>query len=118
MLAHRGDRNGTDWHAPTLLGVNLMAIPADDGAARLMAVATARTDRESFEEFYATHRASIGRALSVTLRDDHLASEALDEAMVRAYQRWGEVRQLASPTGRAQLEPVDSATVNALRFDS
>lgn len=57
------------------------------------------SDRASFEAFYAEHRSSIGRALAVTLRDDHLASEALDEAMVRAFQRWGEVRRLESPSG-------------------
>ena len=57
------------------------------------------SDRASFEVFYAEHRGSIGRALVVTLRDDHLASEALDEAMLRAYQRWAEVRRLESPSG-------------------
>lgn len=57
------------------------------------------SDRASFEVFYAEHRGSIGRALAVTLRDDQLASEALDEAMVRAFQRWAEVRRLESPSG-------------------
>ncbi len=57
------------------------------------------SDRASFEAFYAEHRGSIGRALAVTLRDDHLASEALDEAMVRAFQRWAEVRRFESPSG-------------------
>ena len=57
------------------------------------------SDRASFEAFYSEHRGSIGRALAVTLRDDHLASDALDEAMVRAYQRWSEIRRLESPSG-------------------
>ena len=57
------------------------------------------SDRASFEVFYSEHRGSVGRALAVTLRDDHLASEALDEAMVRAYQRWAEIRLLESPAG-------------------
>lgn len=57
------------------------------------------SERVNFEVFYSEHRASIGRALAVTLRDDHLASEALDEAMLRAYQRWSAVRDLASPAG-------------------
>ncbi|MBI5090136.1 MAG: RNA polymerase sigma factor [Actinobacteria bacterium] len=53
----------------------------------------------SFEDFYRTERSSIGRALAVTLRDPVLASEAIDEAMARAYQHWGRVAQLDNPGG-------------------
>ena len=53
----------------------------------------------SFADFYATHHDSVARALSVTLGDDHLATEAVDEAMARAYQRWDDVRDLESPGG-------------------
>ncbi len=66
---------------------------------RLAEVRSSSSDQVSFEAFYMEHRSSIGRALAVTLRDDHLASEALDEAMLRAYQRWSEICRLESPAG-------------------
>lgn len=53
----------------------------------------------SFEEFYARHRDEIGRALAITLRDDELAADALDEAMARAYQRWEQVGLFSNPAG-------------------
>ena len=52
-----------------------------------------------FEEFYREQRAPIGRALALTLRDTQLASEAVDEAMARAYQRWNRVQALDNPGG-------------------
>ncbi len=53
----------------------------------------------SFEDFYASNRTSVGRALALTLRDDDLARDAVDEAMARAYQRWAHVSQLDNPGG-------------------
>ena len=53
----------------------------------------------SFEEFYRDQRAPIARALALTLRDTQLASEAVDEAMARAYQRWSRVQALDNPGG-------------------
>jgi RNA polymerase sigma factor (sigma-70 family) len=53
----------------------------------------------SFADFYSVNHASVARALSATLGDDHLATEAVDEAMARAYQRWDHVRGLESPGG-------------------
>ena len=53
----------------------------------------------AFDDFYQAHRTSIGRALAMTLRDADLASEAVDEAMARAYQRWHHVRTLDNPGG-------------------
>jgi RNA polymerase sigma-70 factor (ECF subfamily) len=52
-----------------------------------------------FEEFYREQRAPIGRALALTLRDTQLASDAVDEAMARAFQRWSRVQALDSPGG-------------------
>jgi RNA polymerase sigma-70 factor (ECF subfamily) len=52
-----------------------------------------------FEEFYRDQRAPIGRALAMTLGDTQLASEAVDEAMARAYQRWDRVQALDNPGG-------------------
>jgi RNA polymerase sigma-70 factor (ECF subfamily) len=69
--------------------------PEHDGADR-SAVALVE---QSFEWFYAQHRNAIGRALAITLRDDTLAADALDEAMTRAYQRWQEVSTTDNPAG-------------------
>ena len=53
----------------------------------------------SFEDFYRSNRTPIARALAMTLRDTELASDAADEAMARAYQRWAHVSQLDNPGG-------------------
>ena len=68
---------------------------ADDA----IVVEDVRTRFASFEDFYLSSRASVGRALALTLRDDDLAREAIDEAMARAYQRWSHVGQLDNPGG-------------------
>ena len=61
-------------------------------------VVVADPDRR-FDDFYATARPSIARALSLTLGDVDLAVEATDEAMARAYERWGLVCRLDRPEG-------------------
>ena len=75
--------------------------PAEQLAVELVEVEQARTVQAfiSFEEFYREQRAPIGRALALTLRDTQLASEAVDEAMARAYQRWSRVQALDNPGG-------------------
>ncbi|MGB0112332.1 MAG: sigma factor-like helix-turn-helix DNA-binding protein [Ilumatobacteraceae bacterium] len=52
-----------------------------------------------FDEFYGPTRQSVGRALAVTLRDVDLATDSVDEALVRAYQRWEQVGRLDNPAG-------------------
>ncbi len=54
---------------------------------------------EGFEAFYTRSRGTIGRALAITLRDEALAADALDEAMARAFQRWDQVSRYANPSG-------------------
>lgn len=54
---------------------------------------------QSFESFYAGHRDSIAVALSFALNDRDLGFEAADEAMVRAYKRWGEVSGYSNREG-------------------
>ncbi|MEQ1874333.1 MAG: sigma factor-like helix-turn-helix DNA-binding protein [Ilumatobacteraceae bacterium] len=54
---------------------------------------------QTFEAFWTAHRASLSRALALTLGDSHFAAEAIDEAMARAFQRWSQVGQLDSPSG-------------------
>ena len=73
----------------------------DPVAIEFIAVHSADTTREilPFEAFYTEQRAAIGRALALTLRNTQLASEAVDEAMARAYQRWNRVQALENPGG-------------------
>jgi RNA polymerase sigma-70 factor (ECF subfamily) len=52
-----------------------------------------------FDEFYASARPSIARALALALGDVDLATEATDEAMARAYERWATVSRLERPEG-------------------
>ena len=53
----------------------------------------------TFDDFYASARPDIARALSLTLGDVDLALEATDEAMARAYERWPMVSRLDRPEG-------------------
>lgn len=53
----------------------------------------------SFEDFYRGARPQVARALALTLRDTHLAVEAVDEAMTRAYARWERVAAFDNPAG-------------------
>jgi RNA polymerase sigma-70 factor (ECF subfamily) len=74
---------------------------ADESVLDFVAVQSTDTVRAilPFEVFYREQRGPIGRALAMTLRDAALASEAVDEAMARAYQRWSRVQTLDNPSG-------------------
>jgi DNA-directed RNA polymerase specialized sigma24 family protein len=54
---------------------------------------------DSFEVFYAASVDRVYRALAVTLGDPHLAREAADEAMARAFVRWPQVAGFDNPGG-------------------
>lgn len=76
----------------------------DDGDARwdrdtVMDIEPAAVKPVEFAAFYRQVRPSVGRALAVTLRDADLAADAVDEALVRAYQRWDQVSVLDNPAG-------------------
>lgn len=57
------------------------------------------TDTLDFEGFYSRERVPLYRALALTIGDSDLAAEAVDEAMVRAYQRWRRVCVYDNPAG-------------------
>jgi DNA-directed RNA polymerase specialized sigma24 family protein len=61
--------------------------------------ATVRPPRLEFEDFYRDAYVAIARALTATLSDLDLATEATDEAMVRAYVRWEKIRDYDNPGG-------------------
>jgi len=52
-----------------------------------------------FTAFYTTERSGIAKALTLTLGDRDLAAEATDEAMARAFQRWGHVQAMDNAVG-------------------
>jgi RNA polymerase sigma-70 factor (ECF subfamily) len=72
------------------------------------------TDRtagvEPFEAFYRAQVDRVYRALAVTLGDPHLAREAIDETMARAYAHWRRVRGLDNPGGWAYRVGLNWAT--------
>lgn len=55
------------------------------------------TVKHEFEGVYARHRHELVRALSITLQDDALAAEAVDEAFTRALHRWQLVGDFDNP---------------------
>ncbi|MEM7342104.1 MAG: sigma-70 family RNA polymerase sigma factor [Actinomycetota bacterium] len=65
--------------------------PAGRGRSRL--------GPSNFDTFYEAHRDEVGMALGFTLGDQALGEEAVDEAMIRAYQRWDSVGGYESPAG-------------------
>lgn len=50
-----------------------------------------------FEAFYGEFRDSLYRALALSIGDVDLAMEAVDEAMTRALERWGQVSGYDKP---------------------
>lgn len=59
------------------------------------------TSHYAFSIFYERHYPDLVRALSATLGDPTWGREAADEAMTRAFDRWGDVKGYANPTGWA-----------------
>ncbi len=55
--------------------------------------------RDSFSDFYETRRDVIVRAVWGAVGDRDLAGEAVDEAMTRAFARWGYVSSVSNPEG-------------------
>jgi len=53
----------------------------------------------SFKGFYRRSWHQVYRAVAVGIGDSDLAKEPLDEAMVRAYERWQKVSTMANPEG-------------------
>ncbi len=53
----------------------------------------------SFDAFYLKARPDIARALALGLGDVDLATDATDEALARAYERWPTVSRLDRPEG-------------------
>ncbi len=53
----------------------------------------------TFDGFYTSAFDEVYRALVLTLRDEQLTLDAVQEALARAYARWDDVSGYANPTG-------------------
>jgi RNA polymerase sigma factor (sigma-70 family) len=65
---------------------------------------------EAFTALWEREHDRLHRALSLTLGDRDLASEAVDEAFARAYARWSHVQRLDDPAGWIYRVAVNWAT--------
>jgi RNA polymerase sigma-70 factor (ECF subfamily) len=74
----------------------LRLAPADIDIVEVTMVAADVPDLD-FDAFYRSQRVRIAKALAFALGDVDLASEATDEAFVRAYERWAKVQHLDRP---------------------
>ena len=63
----------------------------------------------SFEDFYRTEWAGLRRAVGFAVQDRELAGECVDEAMTRAYERWGQVAVMERPAGWVYRVAVNEA---------
>jgi RNA polymerase sigma-70 factor, ECF subfamily len=84
-------------------GVDQLAAVVPDDPPEPLAADVAPIDAPvegpGFTAFYAQSRAGVVRAVAIAIGDQDLATEAVDEAMARAYQRWHRVGRLDNPGG-------------------
>lgn len=74
-----------------------LAPTTPEGDAEAVHDLDAPTGVLTFAAFYEDTAASLTRALGVTLNDSELAADAINEAMTRAYQRWGKISRYDQP---------------------
>lgn len=88
-------------HPPEPPGGPSPGDPPEPGATihGLHLAGSERSADESFTDFYRDAWEQVARGLSATLGDRELATEATDEAMARAYERWAKVRTYDFPAG-------------------
>lgn len=61
------------------------------------------TDDSGFEDWYRGEHAALVTTLAVATGDADVAADAVDEALTRAYERWGSLRDPAAWTYRVAL---------------
>lgn len=82
-----------------------------DGVAIQQSGTTENLDLDTeFAEFYAAQRDSVFRAVLVATRNPHRAEDAVQEAFVRAYDRWSIVRTLDRPLAWVVRIALNAAT--------
>ncbi len=73
--------------------------PWDMNSVRSAEIPLVRVKHREFDVFYRSCWDDVYRPLAVTLRDPDLASEAVEEAMTRAYRSWRKVRAYDNQAG-------------------
>src|SRR5262245_23672340 len=63
----------------------------------------------SFEDFYRAEWAGLRPAVGLALGDPELARACVEDAMRRAYERWGQVVAGGRPAGWVYREALDAA---------
>jgi RNA polymerase sigma-70 factor (ECF subfamily) len=71
---------------------------------------------DGFDGFYRAHADTLRQGLCLALADVELGTEAADEAMARACERWDEVSAYANPTGWAYRVGLNWARSRQRRF--
>lgn len=61
--------------------------------------ASLSSDTDGFAAFYRACRTDVARALILAIGDRDLGSEAADEALARALERWADVKDYENPEG-------------------
>ncbi|MBA2315863.1 MAG: sigma-70 family RNA polymerase sigma factor [Chloroflexi bacterium] len=89
----------TDTYPGTYLG------DESDGAAT-----TRREKAASFADLYARSRDDVYRAVLLTVRDQHRAEDAVQEAFARAYADWDRIRVHPNPVGWVARVALNHAT--------
>jgi len=93
MMVAAMEPDGATVGVPIMDGVGLPIVAGEDEAPVSLVTVPAAV----FADFYGSSRERLVRALALTLGDSHLAAEAVDEAMARAYQRWERVGGFDDP---------------------
>jgi RNA polymerase sigma factor (sigma-70 family) len=92
------------WNRSAMLCVNGMETHGGHAVGGVV------QDPDAFVAFYGRNHRRIQAAVAATLSDDQLAGEAVDEAFVRAAERWSEVQAMAQPGGWVYRVAVNWAT--------
>jgi RNA polymerase sigma factor (sigma-70 family) len=71
----------------------------------------------AFEDFYRAERNAIVRGVASALGDHDLATESVDEALARAYERWPEVASMDNPSGWVYRVAVNLGRSRLKRLD-
>lgn len=94
-------RSGEPRRAPVRLGAMSNPLTMATTERRLGVVLDPVREPDGFDLFYRTHADTLRQGLCLALGDVELGTEAADEAMARACERWSDVSGYANPTGWA-----------------
>jgi len=99
-MTEQNGAGGSGVYGPMNITSPPMAPPADAIVLAPPAAASGpATAPDDFTRFYRATWPGVARGLTLVLGDRELAVDATDEAMARAYARWGKVQAYDNPGG-------------------